>query len=137
MRSSLSTKNLFYLDKFRFNELRNFCRQFDTWKQAIKYIDSLPRRFENPWSRNSTMTDPVAVFVAAREEYWKKVDMVSTAVAKAVDNDRELYTLMLEAVTRDGSYDAMKRYRGHMPVSRAEWYKLYRKFFWILDKMRD
>ena len=137
MRSSLSTKNLFYLDKFRFNELRNFCRQFDTWKQSIKDIDSLPRQFVDPWGRSPTMTDPVAVCVAAREEYWKKIDMVSTAVAKAVDNNYELYNLMLEAVTRDGSYDAMERCRGHMPVSRAEWYKLYRKFFWILDKIRD
>jgi hypothetical protein len=137
MRSSLSTKNLFYLDKFRFNELRNFCRQYPSWVVAISEIDSLPKHYLRTYGKSAFYADPVPVCVAAREEYWKKVDMVSTAVAKAVDNDTEMYQRMLSAVTEGLSYDILERRHGAMPVSRAEWYKLYRKFFWILDKIRD
>ena len=41
LRSELSSKNKYYIDKHRYYELKHFCLQYPEWKRAYAYLDDI------------------------------------------------------------------------------------------------
>ena len=68
----------------------------------------------------------------AKAFYRDRIDMVER-VARMTDPLLEKY--ILKAVTEGYSYDYLKT-RLEMPSVRDNYYEMYRRFFWILDKVR-
>ena len=137
-RPELSNKNLWWISKHRYYELKHFCLQYPEWISAIQDIDGLPSF--SPGSRERVnegkTSDPTSKFGEARTYFTDKLAAVNKAAFEACDH-QFWYTILVDAVTTNMSYDILEAKKGIMPVSRNEWYTVYRKFFWYLDKLRD
>lgn len=133
-RAKVSKKNKYYLEKHRFYELKHFCRQYGYWKKMFESLDSLAKNPDKlmPLSRSRHIVDPVATCVEEREYYATRMDMVENA---AKETDPTIGKYIFKAVTEGLSYDALFAF-DVVPCCKDTYYKLYRIFFWILDKKR-
>ena len=135
IRAAVSENNKYHIDKHRHYELKHFCLQYPRWKKEYKeYTDIGPNlsRFEALYSGNSH-SDPVFNWVAKREYYAERIKLVEQA---AMDTDTELWSYILTGVTNGVSYTYLKNIL-QIPCSRDTYYRRYRKFFWILNELRD
>ena len=135
-RPELSEKNRWWISKHRYYELRHFCLQYPEWKQQMAEIDGLPSHDPSEDRVNEGHTsDPTSVFAQARMFFNDRIKLVENAAYEACGH-QFWYTILVDAVTEGASYDILQARKGIMPIARGEWYELYRKFFWTLDKMR-
>lgn len=137
-RPELSEKNRWWIGKHRYYELRHFCLQYPEWISAVKEIDGLSATSSGRSERiNPGRTgDPTAVMAEARMRFSDRIALIESAAYDACDH-QFWYTILVQAVTEGISYEVMEAKLGIMPIARGEWYDLYRKFFWVLDKRRD
>lgn len=132
IRTELSKDNKYYISKDRFLELKHFCLQYPEWK--AKYADCNSMVYYGAREIRSTdIPDPVAHAVELREKYFRLMEMVEqTAIAA----DSDLYEWLIRAVGFGISYTTL-RTKYDMPAGRDMFYDRYRKFFWLLDKVRE
>jgi len=137
-RPELSERNKWWISKHRYYELRHFCLQYPDWEGMLREIDGLPSSSVERRERVNAgrSANPTAVYAEAREYLINRIDTVKKAAFEA-SNHQFWYTFLVDAVTTGASYDVLEAQKGIMPVSRNEWYDVYRKFFWFLDKIRD
>ena len=89
--------------------------------------DDLERYFSGKHS------DPTAKCAEARLFYTERMELVEKA---AEETDKELAAYILVGVTEGLSYDHL-RARMDIPCCKDVYYRLYRKFFCILNKARQ
>jgi hypothetical protein len=77
--------------------------------------------------------DPTGARATARAYYSERIKLVEQAAQEA---DKYLWHYILRAVTEGLSYTYLKT-KLDMPCGKDMYYDRYRKFFWILDKLRD
>ena len=137
-RPELSERNKWWVSKHRNYELRHFCLQYPEWCEQVKEIDGLPIMSPERHERvdEGKTADPTATYAQARISLMARITTVEQAAYDACGH-QFWYTILIKAVTEGYSYDVLEAQIGIMPVARGEWYELYRKFFWTLDKMRD
>lgn len=130
IRPELSKRNDYYISKHRYYELRHFCLQYGDFKK--KYLDGPVNHsvYKIVGKRQSSKQDPVASEVEYQEHYRSLMSQIETASEKT---DKYLGNYIFTAVTEGFTYDQLNA-RVDIPCSRTEYYKLYRKFFWLLDK---
>jgi len=125
------------ITKARYDELQNFCRQYDEWKKeanallgirAIR-IDGLPH--------GSGISDPVARAAERRERLLAKMSIVE-GCAKASDNGAWTEAL-IEHVCRKVPWKVIKETKPEMlPTSDANtFYRRRRDFYDMLNKVTD
>ena len=134
IRPEISKKNKYHIDKHRHYELKHFCLQYPEWKREYaSYSDIGPNlsKFEELYS-SGMKSDPTANWAIKRAYYYEKIKMVEKA---ALETDYILYKYILKAVTEGLSYTYLKTIL-QMPCSRDIYYKLYRRFFWILNNIK-
>ena len=131
IKNELSNKNEYYISKYRFLELRNFCLQYQTWITALRNNDGYSSGCKHILADGKR--SPTEDTVVRREHCQAKKQMVEQA---AKYTDPELYSWILKGVTSEVPYEYLFTVNG-IPCSRSTYYKRYRKFFWILDKLRD
>lgn len=135
VRPEVSQKNPYYIERERYYELKHFCRQYPIWQKAYNALDGLSRRptdlelFNKP---NQT-SDPTARCAEAREAYSRKMEMVEKC---AKDADPVLYKYIMAYVTKGDGYSVLKM-RDHIPCCKDMFYETARKFFWLLNRVRD
>ena len=133
MRPELSNKNPYWISRHRYYELKHFCLQYPEWKKKISdisYLESIHiRNSRGPRRLKSTTEDKAMTLYF----YSRLVSMVEKA---ANETDDKLGDYILKAVTEGISYDTLY-IKYHIPCSKSTYYMLYRKFFYILDKLRD
>lgn len=134
IRPSVSKKNPYYIDKERYYELRHFCKQYDYWKKICAYIraGSVPsvvcaREF------GSSHANPTEKAVLLMETYSSRTDIIEKAAKQA---DEQLHDYILLAVTKGLSYPAL-RTQYSIPASKDLFYDRYRRFFFILNQLRN
>ena len=134
IRSTISKNNKYWIDKHRYYELKHFCLQYKEWKRLYSSLDSFGKTHSDlaGYIKLSTLTDKTSTCAIERLNYKEKIDMVERAAA---ETDSLLGNYILTAVTENLSY-AYLLSKLEMPCSRDMYYDRYRKFFWILDKMR-
>lgn len=120
-RPELSGSNQYYITKHRYYELKHFCLQYPNSKKVYSYIDNLT---QNP----DDITDDIE-----RRHYIRCLKIVDKA---CMDTDPVIGPYILKAVTEGWSYDVL-RARCNVPCCRDTYYELYRRFFWILNNLRD
>lgn len=135
VRSKLSEKNKYWISRHRYFELKHFCLQYHTWRKAYAALNEVI--ISSPTLERIGVTtghgDPTAECAIAKEHYSKRIKMVERA---AMDTDEQLAVYILKAVTEELSYTYLKT-KLDIPCSRDTYYDRYRKFFWVLSKMRD
>lgn len=132
IRADISATNPYYISKHRFYELKHFCLQYPEWKK-IAANEIYPGHSELGMPRNKTASDPVFDAVARRELCLKKMAMVEQA---AIEASGDIYQYLIKSVTKNVSYISLQTSLG-IPCSRDYFYERYRKFFWILDRIRE
>ena len=134
IRSELSERNRYWIEKHRYYELKHFCLQYPIWKKAYLSLDGLsgkPIEFIAS-SRFHYVEDPVAKCADARLFYSNRMDMIERMAKEA---DEELSYYISKGVTEGVSYDYM-RVKFSIPCCKDTYYNLYRRFFWLLSQER-
>ena len=134
IRPEVSTKNKYWISKHRHYELKHFCLQYPSWKKLhADYLDFgiVSSKFDGMPSsgRISDLTSEQAI---RKTCYADKIKLVEQA---AMDADSDLYWYILKAVTEGLSYTYLKA-KLEIPCGRDMFYDRYRKFFWLLSKLR-
>lgn len=137
IRPEISSKNKHWISKHRYYELKHFCRQYGEWKKACIDIDgytptSAVSRIGEICASN-TVSDTTARYAIMRDYYSRRVELIENA---AIGADPVLYKYILKAVTEELPFTYLKTRLG-IPCGRSTYYKIYRKFFWLLDEARE
>ena len=134
IKPELSKKNKYWIDKNRYYELKYFCLQYPLWKRVCEDLDPVKvSSYELVRISDGTLRDPVALCAAEREIYTNRMCQVEKA---ARDADPYLSSYILKAVTEGHAYDYLYS-RLEIPCSRDTYYDRYRKFFWLLDQIKE
>lgn len=134
MKPELSKRNKYYVERYRYYELKYFCMQYPLWKSYLKDLnDSIVTTPKYLISEDNVISDPTQKRILIRERYINRIKMVEQA---AFDTDPSLYSYILKGVTEGLSYNILKA-RFNIPCGRDMYYERYRKFFWLLNKYRD
>ena len=128
----VSKKNRYWISKHRFYELKHFCLQYNEWKEELNQISVEPSINLDKIGQGHKLSDPTYEAVLRREQLTDKLKMVKDAAKICSD---ELGKYVFVAVTHGMSYeDLYGRYK--IPCCKTTYYEIFRKFFWILSKMR-
>lgn len=135
IRPELSRKNKYYVEKNRYFELKYFCLQYPIWKKAYLALEGLSSRPNDleAISKTNRISDPTEKCAEARLRYSRLIEMVEQT---AIETDSELYSYILTGVTEGCTYECLKS-RLDIPCCRQTYYELYRKFFYLLNKVRE
>lgn len=131
VRTELSKKNNYYISKHRYLELKHFSLQYSEWKQAIEDMSWLPN-VTGVRVDGTINVDAVTRMAEKREDYLGRIELIERVV---METDYTLYNYILLGVTTEISYVNLRTVY-EIPCCRNEYYKLYRKFFWLLSKYR-
>ena len=129
-RSELSTKNKYWIPKYRYLELKNYCLQYPDWKKELSQISVLQSHFQISTSGN--FSDPTEQIVLKRMKLLENINLIESTTVKA---DDFLAKWLVKGVTESLSYEFL-HLQLDMPASRDTYYDRYRRFFWLLDQIR-
>ena len=133
IRPEVSERNRYHINRHRYYELKHFCLQYPVWKKAYEALDGLSRRPDDLLGiQKSGIADPTARTAEAKAEFYRRMKLVESA---ASETDDVIGVYILFGVTEGLSYEKLKA-RYPVPCCKGDYYELYRKFFWILDKKR-
>ena len=131
-RPELSEKNKYYLEKHRYYELKHFCLQYSTWKKNFNAIQGYSKQ-PNSLIFTSEPSNPTEKAVMERLYYYERMHMVERVCDQtAIDISQYL----LKAVTEGYSYEYLRTTLG-IPCCRESYYDAYRRFFYILNCVRN
>lgn len=134
IRAEVSTKNKYWIDKHRHYELKHFCLQYPMWKKA--YADfsdpSIPLSAIERVPTSNLPGDPTAKRALMKAHYAERINLIEKAAKEA---DRYLYDYIIKAVTEELSYTYLKT-KLDIPCGKDMYYDRYRRFFWLLNKLR-
>lgn len=135
IRPELSIKNKYHIDKHRHYELKHFCLQYPEWKRTYAEIDdtSISASSFNRIPSSNLPGDPTAKRAMAKARLIERIKMIEKIAKEA---DEYLYDYILKGVTEGLSYTYLKS-RLDMPCGKDMYYDRYRRFFWLLSKVRD
>lgn len=137
IRPELSTKNEYWIDKHRYYELKHFCLQYNTWKRIYSEIDGFAKSASmasvGSGGSSNTINDSTSKQAMLKYIYARRIDLIE---GTAMATDPTLYKYILKAVTEGLSFTYLKTKLG-IPCGRSTYYKIYRKFFWLLHEARD
>ena len=130
VRPTLSKKNKFYINKYRQYELKYFCLQYFYYKKCANSYDGYSKgSAERVYTSN--ISKPTEKCYESREYYVSRIRVIEKA-AKMCDPVLSDYILI--GVTGNLSYEKI-RARTNIPCSKAVYYDLYHKFFFVLDRL--
>lgn len=134
IRAEISEKNKYWIDKHRHYELKHFCLQYPTWKR--EYAASKPSIASSANERMPSTNipgDPTANIAMRSARYSEKMRLIEKA---AMEADDVLQAYILKGVTEGLSYTYLKTQLG-IPCSKDTYYDRYRRFFWLLNNIRN
>lgn len=133
IRPEISRKNKYWIDRHRHYELKHFCLQYPEWKRAYYSSPGISSSLANEPSGNDSHGDPTAKLAMRKVGYMERIELIERIAEEA---DKDLRDYILKGVTEGLSYTYL-RTKMNMPCSRDMYYDRYRKFFWLLDNVRD
>lgn len=136
-RSTVSKKSPYYVERHRYLELRQFCLQYDLWAEKKNRLYSLSTRQaiqEVLIKRHHTTRSHFLEALAERlDEVSKSIELVDKALEQC---DPVIAPYLKKGLTKGVSFatiNAMER----IPCSKDYYYNQYRRFFWVLNSIRD
>lgn len=134
IRPEISIKNRYWIDKHRHYELKHFCLQYPSWKKAYIDLDSVGISLSTTEKMPSCNLpgDPTGKRAIAKAQLTERIEMIEKIAREA---DDYLWQYILKAVTENLSYTYLKT-KMDIPCGKDMYYDRYRKFFWLLNKVR-
>lgn len=136
IRPELVEDNPLYISRQRYYELKHFCMQYPDWKIQLRYLDGIQHQApytDIPKTETNNIYDPVAMAAIERESLLHRIGIVEKAAEYA---GADLAGYILKGITEGLTYSILLL-KTSIPCNRNEYYDRYRKFFWMLDKLRD
>lgn len=135
IRPVISERNKYWIDKHRHYELKHFCLQYPEWKKAYTEFNnsSLSLSMIERMPTSNIPGDPTAKRALLKAYYLEKIELLEKV---AMEADGYLHNYILRAVTEGLSYTYLKTKMG-IPCGKDMYYDRYRKFFWLLSKVRN
>ena len=134
VREYIPKPDKYYLQSYRYLELKAYCRQYQSWKQGLAQCYGFKANsFDSSPIRGSEHSDPTERAVELAEKYRLKIDMVELA-AKLADETLAPYVLL--NVTQGLSFDRMTAQGRRPPCGINQFYEARQKFFWELDQLK-
>ncbi|MCM1172091.1 MAG: hypothetical protein NC393_08175 [Clostridium sp.] len=119
------------ISNHRYMELYHYCMQYNEWKEMLARMESgLGSASAEQTTAGNVKTDKIANIAIKRAELDAKCKLIEQT---AEETDRSLKEYILAAVTRGDTYNYLSTVKG-MPCGRALYYKLRRKFYYLLSK---
>lgn len=133
IRPETSRKKEHWISKHRYYELKHFVMQYDDWKEALREMESslvsTPPMYHDK-VQIGVVSDPTGEKATQAIIFQKNMNIVMTA---ARDTGKLGYQVFRNVV-EDKPWNEFKS--GTLS-SRDEYYKAYRKFFWLLDHYKN
>lgn len=126
----------------RYRELKNFCLQYEEWRDELKYnTDTIKSKEITDMPISHSGGNPLENLAIRRADLEKKCEMVEQSLIKAIrdiyDGElEELYPRMLKAVVNDDINYAYLDEVMNIPCGRNTYWKIRRYFFFLLSKCR-
>lgn len=134
IRPEVSKKNENWIPRHRYYELKHFCMQYPGWKKAYELCDGYRDNVKRDMTvYNVNEADPTAYYAELAERYDRCIKMVENAATLTHPN---MGKYILRAVTTGMSFDALVA-NTDMKCGKDAYYSLYRRFFYILDQLRQ
>lgn len=135
IRAEISEKNKYWIDKHRHYELKHFCLQYPDWKKAYADFDNLnlPLSMIERVPTSNMPGDPTAKRALIKAQYAEKINLIDRVAREA---DEYLYRYLIKGVTENLSYNHLKS-KYDIPCGKDMYYDRYRRFFWLLSKVRN
>lgn len=134
VRPEVSKKNKYWIDRNRYYELKYFCLQYSNWKRAYAtIIDAINRAAYDIPSKTNVPSDLTGSVATKKLYLSENMQLVEKAI---MATDESLYHYLLVGITEGKSYSYLKTVM-NIPCSRDNYYELYRRFFWELDKLKE
>lgn len=134
IRPEVSRNNEYWIERHRYYELKHFCLQYPIWKKIYISLDGLSSHFiSDPLIKTNEPGNPTEKCVMERNYYFDRMNLVEQAATEA---DPMLADYILKGVTEGVSYEFLKL-RYSIPCCKDTYYKVYRRFFWLLSKARE
>lgn len=130
-RSELSQKNKYWISKFRYLELKNFCFQYPEWKRELSSITEIKAVF--PKSSSGNFSNPTEQNALLRDRLESNINLIDETAKEA---DPFLAPWIIKGATEGYSFTFL-HLQLEMPASRDTYYDRYRRFFWLLDRKRS
>lgn len=131
IRNEISRKKEHWISKHRQLELVHFCLQYPEWVERVRLLDgysSHGRSIIKAPDKDGKVWKPVEEIVEEKIWFEERIEMIEST-AKEVAND--LYGYLLKGVTESVGYESLD-----IPCCKEVYYRMYRHFFWLLDKVR-
>ena len=135
IRPEISEKNKYWIDRHRYYELKHFCLQYPSWKETYRIYGEpqMPSSTLEQMRTSNIPSDPTARHATLKAQYAERIEMIEEAAKTA---DKDLCKYILKAITEGLSYTYMKT-KLDIPCGKDMYYDRYRRFFWILDQIRE
>ena len=135
MREYIPRAEKYYLQSYRYLELKAFCRQYQSWQVGLRSCYGFKaNNFDSSPIKGSEHSDPTERAVEMAEKYRLKIDMVELAARQA---DESLASYILLNVTQGLGFDSLERMGKRPPCGVNQFYEARQKFFWILDQLKE
>lgn len=130
IRNKISESNPYYLSKHEYLTVRHFALQYPDWKKQKTEVESRIRYgFDLTPIQNGRINKPVESAQEAAEKYSVRMNVVEQS-AKIAGGD--IWEYLLIGVTTECNYDYLRLMK-HIPCCKDTYYKMYRKFYWLLN----
>ena len=131
----ISKHNKWWIPRNRFLELKYFCLQYPEWKREAYdlMIGAGSRLIQNGMHSSPEFSDKTGNTAIRLLILNRKISLVQKL---AIGIDPVIGKCVLKAVTEGLSFVTLKTVYD-IPCERDMYYDRYRKFFYMLDKMRE
>ena len=110
----------------RYRELKYFCRQYREKQSLLRSITEVG---SPPLSGSGKLSDKTASTAIRRMELQRDLEMIEQT---AIEADAEIYTYILSNVADGVPWE----YLG-VPYSRRQFYRIRKKFFYLLSERKN
>ena len=131
IRPVLSERNKYAIERHRYYELKHFCLQYPIWVKAEQAITAMAEtRLDGMKVQTSGHTNILDRCRQQSEWYLEKIHLVERCCEQANPESKDI---LLKGVTEGLTYERLCNHYKVL-ISRDEYYKSYRKFFYILNE---
>ena len=131
IRASISESNPFYISKHEYLMTKHFAMQYAVWKKQKTEIETrIAYGFKIGGVRNEENVSPVEILNEHAEKYSSRIELIER-IAKIAGED--IWQNVLVGVTTDCNYEYLRLVK-NIPCCKDTYYKMYRKFFWLLNR---
>lgn len=135
IRAEISPKNKYWISKHRYYELKHFCLQYPEWKKVYFELcnENIPLSMIDAIPTDNLPNDPITQRALMKTFYSERIKLIEKT---ALEADPCLHEYLIKGVTEGRSYTYLNTVM-EIPCGKDMYYDRYRKFFWLLDDLRE